>query len=559
MTALLLAVLGQTSRPVRLNDLGDKAELNNGIVRFQVDKSTGTIQDMHFAESPNLAGRGAYFAIANKPGNDGWDIHNADFKVVKNTPDIVDVSVKATVGGCEYDQHYVLLRDGSGFYVYVRMSRPKGLPPETFGQVRWSCYLKPEMFDYAISNDQEQGLIPDLTGAEKVQDATYRTADGKVYTKYDFCDYYENHFAHGITASKPGGYGAFVVTGSNEYLGGPNRQEIMVHSGPIIHRFLNSGHFMPRNLAHPALPDDWSKLCGPWFVVFTHGGTTAEMWDRAKMYAKLQRSQWPYRWLEAPDYPLERPTVKGQLRANGRPAANALIVLSPTGSDWQAQILGYLFNTRSDRRGAFSLPKVRPGTYDLVASIPGYTEEFREEGLRVDGSGTVDLGDLAFRPEPVKREIWKIGFPDRTTKGFRLSDQPRQYGLDAQVPADLTYVVGKSDPAKDWWYAQTKPGDWNIEFPVSRAMSGMAELTIGVAGQTNDPRLHVRLNGEEVGVVTTAGNSSALYRSAVLGSSYYEVKKVTFPAEKLRRGANTITLRMEKGSIMYDTVRLAIP
>lgn len=559
-TTLLLATLTtpRSAPSVKIEDRGAKVMLSNGLIAFAVDKSTATIQEIRLGDSPNLAGKGAYFAVANSGGKDGWDVKDGEFQIVRNSPELVEVSVKAPIGNCVFDQHYVLRKGDPGFYVYVRMDKPDGTPPESFGQVRWSCYLNPELFDYQLANDQEQAQIPDLTGAETVQDATYRAKDGKVYTKYDFCDYVENHYVHGLTGSKPNSYGAFVVMGSNEYLGAPTKQYITVHSGPIIHRFLHSGHFLPRGIAHPSLPDNWSKLCGPWYIALEKGDSPQQMWRQAKRIAERERKAWPYAWMDAPDYPLRRGQVKGRLTVDGKPAANALMVLTTPDTDWQVQILDYNFSGRADREGRFTLPKLRPGVYTLHAAIPGEVEEFAKERIVVRADETVELGDLDFYPTRYGRRLWEIGYPDRKTIGFRLSDQPRQYALQFEVPANLTYVVGKSRPDRDWYYAQAKPGDWNVRFDPGKVASGEIAVVVGIAGQTNDPLVEVLLNGERVGAFATQGNSSALYRSAILSSSYFEAKTVTFPSSKLRFGENILTFRLTKGSVMYDTVRMEV-
>jgi rhamnogalacturonan endolyase len=130
--------------------------------------------------------------------------------------------------------------------------------------------------------------------------------------------------------------------------------------------------------------------------------------------------------------------------------------------------------------------------------------------------------------------------------------------LDRAVPADLTYTIGQSKPSEDWYYAQAKPGDWRIAFNLDHEVHGEGVLTLGIAGQTSNPELRVYLNGSHIG--DYAGeNSSALYRSAVLGSSFSECKTFRFPASKFRQGANVVTLRLfGRGSVMYDTVKLEV-
>lgn len=565
-SAFLLLVLAAVLRagatpddPVVLEDLGPRVKLGNGKISLVVAKADATIRTLTLGDSPNLAGRGAYFAVANSGGRDGWDVHNGIYKVEQNTPDLVELSVAAPIGGVSFTQYYVLKRGEAGFYVAVLMQRQAGDPPERLGQVRWSFYLNNQLFNYQLVNDTEQGPIPNLEGAARVQDATFRLADGSVYTKYNYCDYLENGWVYGLCGSQRNSYGAFIITPSTEFLQAPTKQEITVHSGPIIHRFLVSGHFEPRELSSPSVPDGWTKFCGPWMVYLNAGNSPGEIWADAKAQAQKQRAQWPYSWMRHPDYPRERGSVAGTLKIydGTQPAADALMVLTAPQPDWQLQVLDYIFSARADAEGRFLLPQVRPGSYTLYAAVPGITDGFRKDEIVVRANQKTDLGTLLFSPACYSARLWEIGAADLRTTGFRLSDQPRQYGLDHTVPADLTYTIGASSPSRDWYYNQAKPGDWKIVFEVDRGYGGEGVLTLSIAGQTSNPKLEVLVNGQAVGSYS-GGNSSAGYRSAILGSSYHENCILRFPASLLSRGANTVDLRLGHGEIMYDQLKLEI-
>ncbi len=552
--------LGAPNDPVALQDQGRDIRLSNGLVSILVNKGNAHITEMTLRGSANLAGRGAYFAVLDSVGQDGMgDFHNAQFNVVRNTPDLVEISMAAPIGGVHFDQHYILRRGSQGFYVYVRLHREASDPPEKLTQVRWSFYLNPNLFDYHLASDREQGPIPDLTGGVEVQDATVRLPNGQIYTKYNYCTYIEEDDLHGVCGSKPEGVGAFVINPSKEFLQAPTKQDITVHAGPIIHRLLFSGHFEPRELTTPPIPDGYTKLCGPWMVYLNNGRSPKEIWTDAKAQFKKEEAQWPYSWMQRPDYPLERGEVKGVLKLyNGKfPAANALIVLTAPEPNWQLQRLNYVFSARADAEGKFELPHVRPGTYTLFATVPGVTDEFRRDNVTVAAGPALDLGTIDFMPAYYSARLWEIGIADRTTRGFKLADQPRQYGLAQSVPASLSYRIGRSQPARDWYYIQAKPGDWHVEFNTDRTYHGEGVLTIGIAGQTHDPHLLLRMNDRPIGQYTGA-NSSAEYRSAILGSSYYENQVYRFPATLLRTGLNVLVLRLESGAVMYDTVKLEI-
>ena len=326
-----------------------------------------------------------------------------------------------------------------------------------------------------------------------------------------------------------------------------------------MRRFLASGHFEPREPSSPAIPEGWTKAFGPWLVYLNRGDSPQATWADAKAQAEKERAQWPYQWMRHPAYPLERGEVSGTLSLyDGKQAAsNAPMVLTAPSPDWQLQVLDYIFSTRADAAGHFTLAHVRPGTYTLFAVVPGITDEFRRDHITVAAGGKVDLGTIELSPAHYSAKLWEIGFADRRTTGFRLSDRPRQYGLENDVPADLAYTIGQSVPSRDWYYAQAKRGDWVVNFSTDQAYAGEGVLTLGIAGQTRDPRLQVLVNGEPVGAYA-GGNSSALYRSAILGSGYYESKIIRFPAVQLRPGSNTLTLRLSQGSVMYDVLKLEV-
>lgn len=552
-----VSVVYSEDRGVRLEDRGATVDLDNGVVAFVVRKADATIPRLTLGASPNLVGRGAYLAVKNSAGHDGWDLHNARFVVRRQTKDLVEISMEGTVGGETFTVYYILRRGDPGFYVMVEQERRPGAPPESIGQARWSLSLNPGLFDYHLASDTEQGPIPDLRGASMIQDATYRLPDGSIYTKYNYANYLEDDLVHGACGSGPSAYGAFIVSPGREYLQAPTKQELTVHAGPIIHRFLQSGHFEPRDLASPEIPEGWTKACGPWFVYLNHATSPRQLWADAQARGVAEEAQWPYAWVDHPDYPLARGEVSGILLWNQSPVAHALVVLAAPSPDWQVQVLGYLWSTRTDDHGRFDLAHVRPGTYTLSTHIPGYPGDFRRDGVVVVAAAPVNVGTLEWAESSSVHRLWQLGDADGRATGFWGSDQPRQYGLDRTIPAHLTFTIGQSVPARDWYYAQVKPGTWIIVFDGAGSPEGTGILTLGIAGQTNNPRLRVSVNQTVVGEYV-GGNSSALYRSAILGSSYHELREFRFPGSVLVLGRNTVTLELVQGAVMYDAVRLAV-
>ena len=72
----------------------------------------------------------------------------------------------------------------------------------------------------------------------------------------------------------------------------------------------------------------------------------------------------------------------------------------------------------------------------------------------------LDLGKLDWQPVRNGKQIWEIGFPDRTGGKFYKGDGENywlwgwylRYG--ELFPNDITYTIGKSDYHKDWFFEQ---------------------------------------------------------------------------------------------------------
>lgn len=245
------------------------------------------------------------------------------------------------------------------------------------------------------------------------------------------------------------------------------------------------------------------------------------------------------------------------------PAADRASVIYNQGGD-------YIFYVKADANGKFSLPAVRPGTYTLYAweTQGPITQSFAKDGIEVKaGAGTLDLGALDWDPPYHPNLVFQVGKADRMAGEFKFGSAPRTNQHMNEVPNDLTFTIGKSKEADDWYYAQPGPADgpdkkpvagtWNIAFNVAKVPAGNAYLTIPVAGGPGD--VTVLLNGQEVGRVTH--NDDASVRRAANRSGVYSRFEFSFPASTLKAGANTLSLRTNRSSgrfngMMYDTIVL---
>ena len=168
-----------------------------------------------------------------------------------------------------------------------------------------------------------------------------------------------------------------------------------------------------------------------------------------------------------------------------------------------------------------------------------------------------------WRPERFGTEVFRIGESNRLSDGYKLSDADRSYSLYQESPANLTFSVGSSNEAEDWYYAQTKVGTWTIKFDIDDPNHPF-RLTASAAGAANVTRINVYVNGTEMANNTwTYQSDGSVYRSAVL-SGRYQQHTLDLPAGVLKAGENTIALELSDhnyatsgiAGIMWDCIKL---
>ena len=223
----------------------------------------------------------------------------------------------------------------------------------------------------------------------------------------------------------------------------------------------------------------------------------------------------------------------------------------------------YIFYVKADASGRFALPAVRPGTYTLYAwqTQSPVTQSFARDNVEVKGD-TLDLGVVEWDAPYHPNLIFQLGKADRMAGEFKFGSAPRSNQWVDKIPRDLTFTIGQSKEAEDWYYAQNGPAapqtsTWNINFNVTKVPAGNAYLAIPVAGGPGD--VSVLVNGQEVGRVVHGDDASV--RRAANRSGVYARFEFTFPAATLKSGANTVSLRTNRASgrnngIMYDTIVL---
>jgi rhamnogalacturonan endolyase len=564
------------SAKVRVDDQAGAVTLSNGAITATLNKKSGELTGLKAAGKGELLGNGGRGYYDMTAGGK-WYMSGATCTVVRADDDLAEVAFVKQFGGFTMELHYVLRKGEKGLHFFALHRYAKGTSGPVPGESRYVLRVDPKRFTYAYTSEKKHGplvLPAALKMARAIMDATYQLLEGLIYTKYDWADFLFGHWGHGVVGD---GVGIWILHGSTEYfMGGPTRQELILHATdttPVLLEMYTGNHFMGNNTSEFPREGGWAKLYGPTFIYVNEGKDGAAMQADAKEQAKRLEAAWPYAWMKSDLYPLERGKAHGTLTLpGGAGAAEAVVFLTAPSKDWQAQFKDYLFATRADKEGRFTIDKVRPGTYTLYAYCPGVIGEYRKDGVEVKANGNVDLGSFAWVPPSHGKTLWQIGTPDRLAAEFRHGDEPRAYGLwdhfAKDFPDGVNFVIGKSKERTDWNFAQFSGHTWNVHFEMPDKIAGKATLTLALAGAQGNASLTVLVNGTKVESLRYA-NDSSVSRSANQAGRY-RLSVVPFDAGLLRAGKNTVALQMggapfkggagtrPAGAIMYDCVRLEI-
>jgi rhamnogalacturonan endolyase len=587
-------------------------------------------------------------------------------------------------GGGTYDDmeiRYTLARGDSGIYVYAIFTHPASYRAGGVGsESRYIVRLSPT-FDW-ITVDKDRNMLEcaplDWGTGVVVHAKEQRILNQGVYKnsvehKYSYSGVQYRTPAYGWSSTKDH-IGVWFINPTIEYLsGGPFKLELDDHFGdngnpePIILDYWVGGHYDTGARVNVAAGQEWSRVVGPIFVyvnsldhpkattqaerdtlVATSGSGEPKvplswhqnqnaLWQDALAQAKIENAKWPYNWVQGVDYtPLaQRATVTGRIVLNDPLAPKSktpstglrqLIVGltipdTPTVS-WIHNATGYQFWADGTPDGRFTIPKVRPGNYTLHAFATGVLGDFEQANITVEPGKTLNLGKLEWKPVRYGRQLWEIGYPDRTGDKFFKGDGANNWlwGWNMRYallfPNDITYTIGKSNYAKDWFFEevphatnlsfvnpaakdpanqrfgwvkgesltqypqtnQTGPWAiygkgrqtvWTIQFNLPKQEHGTADLRVALAG-VNGLRdgLAVGLNGRSIGAIGD-GRDPDNARLITTNSIRYNADKglnqqrtLRFDAALLQPGVNQMTFTVPAGDlqsgVVWDYLRLEL-
>jgi rhamnogalacturonan endolyase len=610
--------------------------LSNGTVSARVDKSSGDLLSLQYKGQEMLATIMGPDGLAdtavdkpgmNKRGGGGrytdhqygfWShdtegphtIQKVTIDPKSNHGERVEVSIKGIADGkpmgagpggsfiSDVEIRYTLGRGDPGLYTYSIFEHQPQYPASSLGEARFCAKLN-EFFDW-------------MSVGEKWNKPYPKEAPGQHEDKYDFtADQFDNPaFGWSSTTRR---VGVWFLNPSVEFLsGGPTKVEFLGHrdtnnvQAPTVLNYWRSSHYGGA-VVEVAQGEHWTKVIGPFLIYVNTGASPQEMYKDAVAQAAKETRKWPYPWVSGADYAgrSERGSVTGRVilrdpQAKGAKLTNFRIGLSypayaiqplprngvppePRTIDWQTDAKHYEFWTRGDEHGGFKLVNVRPGNYTLHAIADGVLGEFAKADITVQPGKALSLGDLEWTAERHGRQIWEIGIPNRTGAEFAGGSDYAHDGMFLQYarlfPQDITYTIGKSDYAKDWYFEQVphnenpdaKPAGynmgagpgratpWAIQFALPAALHGTAHLRLAIASSSAREIL-VDVNGQPAGKADHLAVDGAIARNGITG--IWREKDVVFDASLLKAGKNVLTLTVPAGpmtsGVIYDYLRLEV-
>lgn len=548
---------------VTMSVSGMTTKMSDGMWSITIN-SSGRVSSLQRKGTEFLASNGIYFDYTTSEGNKG--LSPSKVTIIKNSAEHCEVLYSATSGNTIFEQGFIMRKGVPGIYSYVIATGTATSANEPIKEARVCSRLADGMLNGYV-DWRMNGRIPsnsEMTTAEKeentIQDATYKLADGSIYTKYNWANYIERDTLHGLRDNSY--YGLYNIPVSYEWInGGCDRQELTVHAtskSPITIQMLQGEHFGGQAMV---LNEGEKKLYGPFLICTTYSKNPV---SSARNQWVKEVAEWPYQWFENDLYPRQRGTVRGHLNVTTgqRNDSVRIILAQEKGKEPIEMMHGYQFWTLTDANGDFEIKNVRPDTYNLFAyAKAGEVTDMLEQDDITVSAGDNNLGTIDWTPKKYTQMLWMIGQNDRRSSEFKYSDALRQYGLWEQVPANLTYTIGQSNEATDWYYAQTqKGGTWTVKFNLDERPAGRVYLTASLAGCSGTgSTITVKVNGTQRATWKPGVNDACIYRSAINSGRHY-VFTTDFINTGLKVGENTVTFTYSGGGskdgIMYDCIKM---
>jgi rhamnogalacturonan endolyase len=630
---------------------------------------TGGYWEQTPADAPQLSN-----TVTIDPATNGGQRAEVSIKGV--TGGTVMLTRGAPGGGtyCDMEIRYALGKGDSGLYVYAIYTHPPNYPAGGVGgESRFIARLN-QTFDW-ISVDHDRNML-ECAPTDWGTGVVVHAKEQRILTKGVYKNSVEHKYSYSGIQFRTPAYGwsstqkhvgVWFINPTTAYLsGGPTKLELDAHFGdndnpePILLDYWVGGHYDTGARVNLAAGDSWTKVVGPILIYVnsldrpaptaqyeldtlaaTAGNPTVpaswkananSLFANALAQARTERDKWPYAWVKGVDYTpaAQRGKVTGSIALNdpaapaGYPGMSHLVVgltHPDAGVPWIHDARWYQFWSDATADGHFSLDKVRPGNYTLHAFATNVLGDFEQANVTVAPGQTLDLGKLTWRPVRYGRQVWEIGYPDRTGDKFFKGDGANNWlwGWNLRYallfPNDITYTVGKSDYRRDWFfeevphatnfsfvnpqakdaanqpfgwvhsesleqYPQTdqrgpwrvygmgKTTVWKVVFHMDKTATGSAYLRVALAGANALRELPVSLNGQSIGAIGDQSNSENMPLINNNSIRYNNDKGLSqqrtlkFDAALLKAGDNELTFTVPGGDlqagVVWDYLRLEL-
>ena len=491
----------------------------------------------------------------------------------------------------DIDIRFTLERGASGIYTYCIFNHKDSYPYTALTEARF-CTKLADFFDWMSVDATRNKYYP----------KELNEGDKYIYTVVQ-----SKNRAFGWSSTTKN-VGLFFINPSMEYMsGGPTKVEFLGHrdtnpvAAPCVLNYWRSSHYGGAEV-NVAEGEEWIKIIGPFMIYVNSDGDSQTLYDDAKAHAVVEAAKWPYKWVNDASYPLakDRATVTGKFVLNDPMTspefvnlhvgltAPAYVSPRPAGQpevmiDWQKDAKHYQFWNLGNADGTFSIANVRPGKYTLHAFADGILGELAKTDIIVEKGKSPDLGTIEWKPVRKGVQIWDIGIPNRNASEFFMGDQFTDPLIVLKYPElfpnDITFVIGKNDFRKDWFFihvphntdpdaaisfynvssASTKATPYIIMFDMPSAPKGKATLRFAICG-TAARNVDVSVNGIEAGSLSSLPSDNAI--SLHVSSAIWYEREVVFDAALMKQGTNKIVITVPEGPVTngmkYDYIRLEL-
>ena len=664
------------SAPVTVTDAGANYVLDNGIVKATINKRNGNMTALVFHGINTMHGNGGYWetapasptsSVTIDPATNGGERAEVSIKGAPGRG--IDIELRYALGRgvsgiYAYASYTHPAANGPGSYGENRYITKLNQ------DFNWLSVDADRNLLECTPQDWGTGVVINAKEQRILNQGYFMNS---VEHKYSYNAVQYKIPAYGWSSTK-NHIGVWFINPTTEYLsGGASKLELVCHfdandnPDPIILDYWCAGHYAGGAGCNVPAGEEWSKVVGPIFVycnaladpkdpsqadldklaatagnpivpAIWHDNATALFKD-ALAQAKMEKAQWPYDWVNGVDYPHkeQRGTVVGQIVLNDPQAATTKLphltvgLAHPEFTSGAGGFVGrsgngnvvtwdhdgnyYQFWTDGSEDGKFTLTNVRPGNYTLHAFADGVLGEFAQTNITVEAGKTLNLSNLEWKPVRYGKQVWEIGYPDRTGGKFFKGDGDNywRWGWNLRYALlfqnDITYTVGQSDYHKDWFFMQvphaqstdwinpaakdpanqpwgwvkslpTGSGNpwgqwsrgrattWTIKFNLDKVSPGYAALRVALAGADGGVQLAVSVNGQNVGAIgdrSSAANAPIVATNALrynTDTGVWQERTKTFDASVLKQGENVMTLTVPAGTVesgvVYDYLRLEL-